>query len=302
MKNENGILGRIGLIGLGVMGEPMAVNLLQAGYALTVFNRSAQAAARLEHVGARVVTTIAHVAESSDVVVTMLPDTPDVEQVYFSEDGLLASSRSGMLLIDTTTAAPTMAKRLAEAARQRGIDTLDAPVSGGDVGAKAGTLSIMVGGDEAVYKRALPIFQVIGKNIVYMGPAGAGQVTKACNQIVVALTIEAVGEAFALAEKFGVDLVRVREALLGGFAQSRILDLHGQRALEQRYNPGFRLRLHHKDLGIALSSASEVGVSLPHTAGAREMMNVLLAHGHDNEDHSYLIQYLRNLAQNDSVI
>ena len=302
MNNENRTPDRIGFIGLGVMGEPMAENLLQAGYSLTVFNRSAQAANRLAHAGARVVNSIAQVAESSDVVFTMLPDTPDVEAVYFSNDGLLASSRAGMLLIDTTTAAPAIAKRIAQAAQERGIDTLDAPVSGGDVGAKAGTLSIMVGGDEAAYARALPIFQAIGKNIVHMGPAGSGQVTKACNQIVVALNIEAVGEAFALAEKSGVDLARVRDALLGGFAQSRILELHGQRALERRYEPGFRLRLHHKDLGIALSSASEVGVSLPHTAGAREMINVLLAHGHENEDHSYLIQYLRNLAQADSVI
>lgn len=293
---------RIGFIGLGVMGEPMAANLLKAGYSLTVFNRSAQAAARLEQVGARVVRTIAQVAESSDVVLTMLPDTPDVEAVYFGEGGLLASSRPGMLLIDATTAAPSMTKRIANAARDRGINTLDAPVSGGDVGAKAGTLSIMVGGNEAAFARALPIFEVIGQNIVHMGPDGAGQVTKACNQIVVALTIEAVGEAFALAEKSGVELARVRQALLGGFAQSRILDLHGQRALDQRYEPGFRLRLHHKDLGIALSSASELGVSLPHTAGAREMMNVLLAHGHENGDHSYLIQYLRNLAQADPVI
>ncbi|AUW93423.1 MAG: 2-hydroxy-3-oxopropionate reductase [Sulfobacillus thermotolerans] len=302
MKNENGTLPRIGFIGLGVMGEPMAANLLEAGYSLTVFNRSVKAAARLEELGAHVVNTVAKVAESSDVVVTMLPDTPDVEAVYFTDDGLLASSRPGMLLIDTTTASPSIARRIAQTARERGIETLDAPVSGGDVGAKAGTLSIMVGGEEAVFVRALPIFEAMGRNIVYMGPAGAGQVTKACNQIVVALTIEAVGEAFALAEKSGVELDRVRDALLGGFAQSRILDLHGQRALEQRYNPGFRLKLHHKDLGIALSSAAELGVSLPHTAGTREMMNVLLAHGHDNEDHSYLIQYLRNLAQADSVI
>lgn len=280
----------------------MAANLLEAGYSLTVFNRSVKAAARLEELGAHVVNTVAKVAESSDVVVTMLPDTPDVEAVYFTDDGLLASSRPGMLLIDTTTASPSIARRIAQTARERGIETLDAPVSGGDVGAKAGTLSIMVGGEEAVFVRALPIFEAMGRNIVYMGPAGAGQVTKACNQIVVALTIEAVGEAFALAEKSGVELDRVRDALLGGFAQSRILDLHGQRALEQRYNPGFRLKLHHKDLGIALSSAAELGVSLPHTAGTREMMNVLLAHGHDNEDHSYLIQYLRNLAQADSVI
>ncbi|POB10656.1 MAG: 2-hydroxy-3-oxopropionate reductase [Sulfobacillus thermosulfidooxidans] len=302
MKNEKGTLPRIGFIGLGVMGEPMAANLLEAGYSLTVFNRSVKAAARLEELGAHVVNTVAKVAESSDVVVTMLPDTPDVEAVYFTDDGLLASSRPGMLLIDTTTASPSIARRIAQTARERGIETLDAPVSGGDVGAKAGTLSIMVGGEEAVFVRALPIFEAMGRNIVYMGPAGAGQVTKACNQIVVALTIEAVGEAFALAEKSGVELDRVRDALLGGFAQSRILDLHGQRALEQRYNPGFRLKLHHKDLGIALSSAAELGVSLPHTAGTREMMNVLLAHGHDNEDHSYLIQYLRNLAQADSVI
>lgn len=297
MKNEEGFPARIGFIGLGVMGEPMAANILEAGYPLTVFNRSAAAARRLQEAGARVVDTLRQIADASDIVVTMLPDTPDVEAVYLSPEGLLSGSRPEMLLIDMTTAAPEIARRIAEEARIKGVQTLDAPVSGGDVGARAATLSIMVGGDPAVFERALPVFRTMGKNIVHMGPAGSGQVTKACNQIVVALTIEAVGEAFALAEKSGVDLARVQEALLGGFAQSRILDIHGTRALEERYGPGFRLRLHHKDLGIALATASDIGASLPHTAGVREIMNVLLTHGHGDEDHSYIIQYLRDLAQ-----
>lgn len=287
---------RIGFIGLGVMGAPMAENLLKKGFAVTV-GSGRGAFARLVEQGARAAQTPAEVADASDVVVTMLPDTPDVDEVYFGVNGLFSTLRPGMLLIDMTTASPEIARRIHAAAVEKSADSLDAPVSGGDVGAREGTLSIMAGGDEPAFERALPVLNAMGKNIVRIGGAGAGQVAKACNQIVVALTIEAVGEALTLAEKSGVDPAKVREALLGGFAQSRILDLHGKRALEGRYVPGFRLRLHRKDLAIALETAEREGVSLPNTAAVYGMMNTLVSTGHGDDDHSYLIQHLRNLAR-----
>lgn len=283
---------RIGFIGLGVMGLPMAENLLRGGFPLTAFNRSPGPAAELAAIGAKAADSVAQVAAESDVIITMLPDTPDVEHLYFGSEGLIAHLRPGMLLIDMTTASPEVARKIRQAAVHKGADSLDAPVSGGDIGARAGTLSIMAGGSADSFERARPVFEAIGKNIVHMGDAGAGQVTKACNQIVVALTIEAVGEALALASKSGVDPAKVRDALLGGFAQSRVLDVHGLRSLEQRFEPGFRVRLHRKDLSIALQSAEQAGVSLPHTAQVFEMMNNLICRGLGDKDHSILIAYL----------
>ncbi|MCF8566106.1 2-hydroxy-3-oxopropionate reductase [Alicyclobacillus tolerans] len=288
---------RIGFIGLGVMGKPMAANLLKGGFSVTVHNRSQAAVQELVQQGASAAATPAEVAASSDVVITMLPDTPDVEQVYFGESGLLSSLREGMLFVDMTTASPGIARKIYDAVQKLGADSLDAPVSGGDVGAREGTLSIMVGGSAQAFERAMPVFNAIGKNIVRIGEAGAGQVAKACNQVVVALTIEAVGEALTLAAKSGVDPAKVRDALLGGFAQSRILDLHGKRALEHRYDPGFRVKLHRKDLAIALETARSAGVSLPGTALVGEMMNALIAQGMGDEDHSALIRYLAQSAQ-----
>lgn len=288
---------RIGFIGLGVMGKPMAANLLKGGFSVTVHNRSQAAVQELVQQGAAAAATPAEVAASSDVVITMLPDTPDVEQVYFGESGLLSSLREGMLFVDMTTASPGIARKIYDAVQKLGADSLDAPVSGGDVGAREGTLSIMVGGSAQAFERAMPVFNAIGKNIVRIGEAGAGQVAKACNQVVVALTIEAVGEALTLAAKSGVDPAKVRDALLGGFAQSRILDLHGKRALEHRYDPGFRVKLHRKDLAIALETARSAGVSLPGTALVGEMMNALIAQGMGDEDHSALIRYLAQSAQ-----
>lgn len=283
---------RIGFIGLGVMGAPMAKNLLQAGFSLTVYNRSPQKVAELVAAGAKAAATPAEVAAESDIIVTILPDSPDVEQVYFGDNGVLSAARSGVLLIDMTTASPQLAIRIWKAAQEIGADSLDAPVSGGDVGARQGTLSIMVGGSESSFERAMPVFEAMGKNIVRIGEAGAGQITKACNQVVVALTIEAVGEALTLAAKAGVDPAKVRSALLGGFAQSRILDLHGQRALEDRYEPGFRVRLHRKDLGIALEAANSLEVKLPVTAKVQDMFDTLIAEGKGDSDHSVLIQWL----------
>lgn len=280
---------RIGFVGLGVMGRPMAENLLNDGFTLAVHNRTRSRADALSKRGALVCDTPRQVAETSDVVITMLPDTPDVDAVYFGGEGILQATRPGHLFIDMSTVTPAFARRLAEAARNKDADALDAPVSGGDVGARSGTLSIMVGGSPASFDRALPIFRSLGKNIVHMGEAGAGQITKACNQVVVALTIEAVAEGLILAAQAGVDPGRVCQALSGGLADSRILALHGQRMLERRFEPGFRLRLHRKDLAIALDTARRVHLELSHTALAHQHMDQMVQAGQGDWDHSALI-------------
>ncbi len=292
MHNENASRSVVGFIGLGVMGLPMAENLLTAGYPLVVHNRSSAAVKALVAQGAKNASHPAAVAEQSEVVITMLPDTSDVEAVYFGDHGIFEGARTGQLLIDMSTISPAMSRKIAERSEAMEIASLDAPVSGGDVGARASTLSIMVGGGRAAYDRALPIFQVLGQQMEWMGEAGAGQVTKACNQIIVALTIEAVGEAFTLARRSGVDLSTVRKVLLGGFAQSRILDLHGQRLIDERFDPGFRVRLHRKDLGIALAAGDAKTVYLPVTALVHAMFNALVAQGQGERDHSYLAAYL----------
>jgi 2-hydroxy-3-oxopropionate reductase len=289
----------IGFIGLGIMGAPMASNLIRAGYLVTVHNRTREKEAPLVAEGARAVGSAADVARISDVVITMLPDSPDVEAVYFGEGGIFEAARSGHLFIDMSTVSPTVSRRINENALRHGADSLDAPVSGGDVGAREGTLSIMVGGNVAAFERAKPVLEVLGKNIVRIGEPGAGQVTKACNQIVVALTIEAVAEALVLAKKSGVDPAAVRQALLGGFAQSRVLEVHGQRALEGRFDPGFRVRLHRKDLSIALDVAKQVEASVPTTALVHDMMNSLLAEGLGDKDHSIIIEEVARRARTD---
>lgn len=288
---------RIGMIGLGTMGKPMARNLIKAGYALTVHNRSRAAVEELVQEGAISASSPREVAAQCDTVITMLPDSPDVELVVAGQEGVFSSARPGMLLIDMSTISPVVARELARQAEERGVDMLDAPVSGGEIGAVNGTLSIMVGGRESAFQRALPLFQAMGKNIVLIGAAGAGQVTKAANQIVVALTIQAVGEALVLATKAGVDPAKVRQALLGGFAQSRVLDVHGQRALDRNFKPGFRVNLHFKDLGIALATGKEYAVPLPATAQVYQMMNALLAAGEGNLDHSSLITLVEDAAR-----
>ncbi|GBF06262.1 2-hydroxy-3-oxopropionate reductase [Deinococcus aerius] len=279
---------RIGFIGLGIMGLPMARNLIRAGYSLTVNNRGPEAEQALAAEGARVARTAREVAEASDIVITMLPDSPQVEEVVLGENGVAEGIRSGGLYIDMSSVAPSTARKVAGALKVKGADALDAPVSGGQVGAEQATLSIMVGGSEEGFERARPVFQAVGKNIVYIGGPGAGQVTKICNQIVVALTIQAVAEAMTLARKSGVDAARVREALLGGFAQSRILDLHGQRILDGNFKPGFRINLHRKDLRLALEAGREQAVPLPATAGVAELMNAMIAQGMGDLDHSGL--------------
>lgn len=285
-----------GFIGLGTMGKPMARNLMKAGYPLVVNTRTRAKAEDLLRDSAKWADTPKQVAAQSDVVITMLPDSPDVEFVVAGKDGVFEGARRGMLLIDMSTISPVVARKLAHEAETRGIDMLDAPVSGGDIGAINATLSIMVGGKTNAFNRALPLFQAMGKNIVHIGDAGAGQITKAANQIVVALTIEAVSEAMVFATKAGVDPAKVRQALLGGFAQSRILDLYGQRFIDRNFKPGFRLALHRKDLGIVLATGKEYGVPLPVTAQVHEMMNALFAAGKGDLDNSSLVTLIENLA------
>jgi len=286
---------RIGFIGLGIMGKPMALHLVRAGYPLVVLNRSPGPQIELVSAGATAGASPKHVAEQSDVVITMLPDSPDVEQVILGKEGVLEGLVPGGLVIDMSTVLPSLARRIADAARQKECTALDAPVSGGQVGAENATLSIMVGGTAEAFERAKPIFQCMGKNIVYIGEAGAGQVAKAANQIVVGVTIAAVSEALVLAAKAGVDPARVREALLGGFAQSRILDLHGNRMLQRNFQPGFKTKLHRKDMGIVLNTARELGLALPVSEAVIELMNDLTASGGGDLDHSALVTVLEKL-------
>ncbi len=286
---------RVAFIGLGIMGKPMALHLLQAGYPLTIFNRSPGPQNELVAAGAIAGTSPKHVAEQSDVVITMLPDSPDVEQVVLGVDGVLDGLQPGGLVIDMSTVLPSLARRIDETAQQKGCSALDAPVSGGQVGARDATLSIMVGGTRAAFQRAKPILEKMGKNIIHVGESGAGQVTKAANQIVVAVTIAAVSEALVLATKAGVDPARVREALLGGFAQSRILDLHGNRMLQRNFQPGFKTKLHRKDMAIVLDTARELALALPFSSTVAELMNSLIANGGGELDHSALVTVLENL-------
>ncbi|MBW4525557.1 MAG: 2-hydroxy-3-oxopropionate reductase [Phormidium tanganyikae FI6-MK23] len=277
---------RIGFIGLGIMGKPMVQNLLKARYGVTVFNRSTTAINNLATQGATPATSPKQVAEQSDIVITCLPDSPDVESVVLGQNGILAGSRSGMLLIDMSTIAPATSKKIYSELQTHGIQSLDAPVSGGDIGAQQGTLSIMVGGEKSAFDRALPVLQAMGKNIVHIGEAGAGQVTKACNQIVVAMTVQAVAEALTLAKKSGVDPAKVRDALLGGFAQSRVLEVHGQRILDNSFQPGFKLDLHRKDMNIVLQTGREVGVPLLGSAQVTALMDSLIAQGKGQLDNA----------------
>ena len=292
---------RIGFVGLGIMGRPMAANLLAAGYPLTVHNRSRAAVDELAAKGATPAGSAREAAAASDVVITMLPDSPDVEAVVLGPDGAAEGLRAGALYIDMSSIAPATSRKLAGELAARGIDALDAPVSGGQPAAEAGTLSIMVGGADAAVERARAILDVLGAAVTHIGGPGAGQVAKAANQMVVALTIQAVAEALVLARKAGVDAALVREALLGGFAQSRILDLHGRRMLEGDYDPGFKLRLHRKDLANALQLGREAGVPLFATAQAAELMDALVAQGAGDRDHSALAALYERLAGADAA-
>jgi 2-hydroxy-3-oxopropionate reductase len=274
----------------------MVRNLLKAGYEVTVHNRSPKPVEELVAGGARDGGSVRGVAEQSDITITMLPDSPDVQAVVLGRDGVLSGLRSGSVFVDMSSISPIVTEELAAAVEAKGAQMLDAPVSGGEKGAIEGTLSIMVGGPAAVFERVRPVFEAVGKNIVHVGAVGAGQVTKACNQIVVALTIQAVSEALVLAAKAGVDPAKVREALLGGFAQSRILDQHGQRMLARNFTPGFRVTLHQKDLNNALSAGKAFGVPLPATAIVQEAFTALAGMGRGNLDHSSLVTVIEDLA------
>ncbi len=287
----------IGFIGLGIMGKPMARNLMKAGYSLVVHNRSRPSVDEMAKEGARTANNPQAVAAEADVLITMLPDSPDVESVYTGAQGVFMGARPGTLLIDMSSISPVVARRLAAEAETKSLDMLDAPVSGGEVGAINATLSIMIGGKASAVERAMPIFQAIGKNIVHVGDAGAGQVTKAANQVVVGLTIAAVSEALVLATKAGVDPAKVRQALLGGFAQSRILDAHGQKMLDRNFRPGFSIRLHEKDLSIALATGKEYGAPLMLTAIVQQMMNAMKVTGRGELDHSGLVTLIEELAE-----
>jgi 2-hydroxy-3-oxopropionate reductase len=286
----------IGFIGLGVMGAPMARNLLEAGHELVVHSRSRGPVDELAAAGAQAADSPREVAERADVVVTMLPDSPAVRDVVLGEEGVLAGASSGDLLIDMSTIDPEVSIEVARAAGERGVGALDAPVSGGDVGAQKGTLSIMVGGEAADVERARPIFEVLGTTIVHVGGPGAGQVVKACNQVVVGITIAAVSEALVLGSKAGVDPAKILDVLGGGLAANRVMEMRRRNFLEHDFTPGFRIDLHHKDLGIALGAGEALGVPLPATAAVQQMMRSLRARGHGGDDHSGLIQLVEELA------
>lgn len=287
----------IGFIGLGVMGDPMARNLVEAGHALVVHSRSPEPVEALADAGAEVASSPREVAERADVVITMLPDSPAVEDVVLGEDGVLAGASEGDLLIDMSTIHPTVSVAVAKAAAERGVAALDAPVSGGDVGAQQGILSIMVGGEAADFERARPLFEVLGKTIVHVGEAGAGQVVKACNQVVVAVTIAAVSEALVLGSKAGVDPEQILDVLGGGLAANKVMEMRRRNFLEHDFTPGFRIDLHHKDLNIALESGDAYGVPLPVTGLVQQYMRALRAKGHGGDDHSGLLRLVEELAE-----
>jgi len=286
---------KIGFIGLGIMGRPMALNLHKAQHSLLVYDRATlpddiRAVAEVEPDGKTV-------AQRSEVVILMVPDTPDVENVLFAPNGVAEGLKPGTLVIDMSSISPIETKAFAKKINALGCDYLDAPVSGGEVGAKQATLTIMVGGPEAAFARAKPLFDLMGKNITHVGPAnGDGQTCKVANQIIVALNIEAVGEALLFAAKMGADPAKVRQALMGGFASSKVLEVHGERMIKRTFDPGFRIELHQKDLNLALQGARALGVSLPNTAAAQELFNACSANGGKAWDHSAMVRALELLA------
>ena len=288
---------KLGFIGLGIMGTPMAGHLRAAGHDLFVTTRSKVPQALLDAV-ARACANAEEVARAADVVFLMVPDTADVEKVLFGAGGVAGGLTKGKTVVDMSSISPIATKEFAERIAALGCDYLDAPVSGGEVGAKAASLTIMVGAkDDATFERIKPLFALMGKNITHVGGVGDGQVTKVANQIIVALNIAAVGEALVFASKAGADPAKVRQALMGGFAASRILEVHGERMIKRTFNPGFRITLHQKDLNLALQGAKSLGVALPQTAGAAQLMQAAQAQGWDQLDHSALVKALELMAK-----
>jgi 2-hydroxy-3-oxopropionate reductase len=290
---------KVGFVGLGIMGKPMARNLIRAGHELVVHDHHRSSMDELAAEGAEVADDPAAVAQRSGVVITMLPDSPQVAEVVDGEKGILRGATDGMLVVDMSTISPVVTVELARTARASGVGLVDAPVSGGDVGAEQGTLSIMAGGSEEDFRRAEPLFEPLGKTVVHVGDTGAGQVVKACNQIVVALTIEAVSEALVLGSKAGVDPAKILDVLSGGLAANRVMEVRRDNFLGHDFTPGFRIDLHHKDLGIALAAGRAYGVALPVTAVVDQMLQALRVRGQGAQDHSALLSVIEDWAQHE---
>lgn len=286
---------KLGFVGLGIMGAPMAGHLVVAGHEVFINTRS-KIPDELSNSAAIPCSSPAEVASKADIIITMVPDTPDVEKVLFGENGIASGLSKGKIVVDMSSISPIATKEFAQKINALGCEYLDAPVSGGQLGAKGATLTIMVGGSDATFAKVKPVFELLGKNITLVGANGAGQITKVANQIIVALNIEAVAEALVFASKAGADPAKVREALMGGFASSKILEVHGERMIKRIFDPGFRIELHQKDLNLALSSAKALGVSLPNTATAQELLNSCSAHGGKAWDHSAMVKALENMA------
>jgi 2-hydroxy-3-oxopropionate reductase len=292
-------MSKVGFIGLGIMGRPMAGHLADAGHELFVFDLNPPPQELLSKGKVKACKSGKEVAESAEVIITMVPDTPHVGAALFSEGGVAEGLSAGKIVVDMSSISPIETKKYAQRINELGCDYLDAPVSGGDVGAKAASLSIMVGGPEAAFEKVKPLFECMGKNITLVGANGDGQTTKVANQIVVALTIEAVAEALLFASKAGADPAKVRQALMGGLADSRILNVHGERMIKRTFDPGFRIELHQKDLNLALQGAKSLGVSLPNTATCQELFNACAAHGGSAWDHSGVVRALEIMANHE---
>jgi len=288
-------MSNVGFVGLGIMGAPMAGHLQSGGHQLFVLTRS-KVPESLVASGAKVCANGKEVAQSADIIITMVPDTPDVEKVLFAANGVAEGLSAGKIVVDMSSISPIETKEFAKRINALGCEYIDAPVSGGEVGAKAASLTIMAGGTDAAFAKVKPLFELMGKNITLVGGNGDGQTCKVANQIIVALNIEAVGEALLFASKMGADPGKVRQALMGGFASSRILEVHGDRMVKRTFDPGFRIELHQKDLNLALNSARKIGVSLPNTATCQELFNACVAHGGKAWDHSGMVRALENMA------
>jgi 2-hydroxy-3-oxopropionate reductase len=288
----------IGFIGLGIMGRPMAGHLLAGGHRLFGYSRRSVPDSLLEN-GMTACESSAEVAQKAQIIITMLPDTPDVEAVLFGAKGIAEGLTSGKIVVDMSSISPIATKEFAARIGQLGCSYLDAPVSGGEVGAKAATLTIMVGGSAEIFERVRPVFELMGKNITLIGGNGDGQTAKVANQIIVGLTIEAVGEALLFASKAGADAAKVRQALMGGFASSKILDLHGERMIKRNFAPGFRIELHRKDLSLAVEGARELNLSLPNTSVCQQLFNAAIAQGEGGLDHSGLVRVLERMSNHE---
>ena len=291
-------MANIGFIGLGIMGKPMAENLIKGGHSLFLHSRSGVPGDLIEQ-GGKAYSSARQVAQNADIIITMLPDTPDVEKVLFGENGVVQGLSQRKIVVDMSSISPIETREFAVSINHLGCYYVDAPVSGGDMGAKQATLTIMVGTQEKIFEKVKPILELMGNRITLVGDNGAGQICKIANQIIVALTIEAVGEALLLASKAGVNPNNVRQALIGGFASSRVLEVHGERMIKREFNPGFRVELHQKDLNIALSNAQALGINLPNTAATQKLFNACITQGGANLDSSVMIRALEKLANHE---